>query len=129
MLGGDPADLTALATRLTTTAESVGDVAGRTPHAAAWTGLAATAHHDRLLAITADLTALRADVEEAAAAVAHLASVVEERQQFLLTAWNNAREAFDNAVDSTVDGAQKAWSYAEDAGGWAKDKLEDVKFW
>lgn len=129
MLGGDPADLTALAHRLTTTAESVADVAGASGDAPAWQGVAAVAHKERLAQVVADLTALRGDVDEAATAVADLAAVVQERQQFLLSAWNEAREAFENAVDGTVDGAQKVWSYAEDAGGWAQDKLEDVKFW
>ncbi|HSX68394.1 hypothetical protein [Nocardioides sp.] len=129
MLGGDPADLVALARRLSTTSETIGGVASATPHAAIWTGVAATSHRARLEAILLDLTALQGDVDDAARAVADLAAVVEERQQFLLTAWNQAREAFDNAVDSTVDGAQQVWSYAEDAGGWAKDRLEDVKFW
>lgn len=129
MLGGDPADLTALSQRLSATAESVAAVAAATGDAPSWEGIAATAHKERLTAVVTDLQALRTDVDDAATAVAALASVVQERQQFLLNAWAEAREAFDNAVDAGVDGARRAWSYAEDAGGWAKDKLEDVKFW
>lgn len=133
MLGGDPADLTALAQRLTSTAESVGEVAGSTRSAPAWQGIAAVAHEERLAQIVVDLTALRGDVDDAAAAVAELAGVVQERQQFLLAAWNEAREAAENAIEATVDGVEKGiskgWEYAEDAGGWARDRYEDVKFW
>ncbi len=129
MLGGDPADLTALSQRLSATAESVADVAAATGDAPFWEGVAAVAHKERLAAIVTDLHALRADVDAAASTVADLASTVQERQQFLLNAWAEAREAFDNTVDAGVDCARQAWAYAEDAGGWAKDRLEDVKFW
>lgn len=129
MLGGNPADLSALAQRLTAASESVGAIAGASTSASVWQGKAAAAHADRLGVMVHDLLALRDDVDTAAGSVSHLASVVAERQQFLLNAWNAAREAAEHAVDATVDGVQRTWEYAEDAGGWVADKLEDVKFW
>jgi hypothetical protein len=115
--------------RLTAASESVAEIAGASTGAAVWRGKAAAAHADRLGFVVADLLALQEDVGAAAEAVSHLASVVSERQQFLLNAWNAAREAAEHAVEGAVDGAKRTWEYAEDAGGWAKDKLEDVKFW
>ena len=129
MLGGNPADLSALAQQLTTVSASVGEIAGASTGATVWQGTAAVVHADRLARVVGDLRSLQDDVDAAAESVAHLAAVVTERQEFLLNAWHAARDAAERAVDGAVDGAQRAWEYAEDAGGWVADRYEDVKFW
>lgn len=129
MLGGNPADLSAMAARLSTASESIRDVRGSTTHAAVWQGQAAAAHAIRLADLLHDLFVLETDVDDAAAAVRHLAEVVNDRQQFLIQAWANARDAAEDAADAAAGGAKRAWQYAEDAGGWAKDQLDVVRFW
>lgn len=122
MLGGDPDDLRALAQRLTTAAEGVDGVASAPAEANVWQGNAASKHAAEVEHIAGQSAALRGEIEEAASACAHLAEVVAERQEFLMNAWNEAKQAAE-------DGAEQAWDYAEDAAGWAEDQFEKVRFW